>query len=119
VPLCPPQIPHGLTREWTRASAVGGRRLTAWAMARPSRRFGVMKVIKERLHRLRFLYSAVNNGLPNKPISSHESKREARPSLVCWDPIVALLVILTKPSFFQSYFATLYVYKCRMCVIKV
>jgi hypothetical protein len=34
VPLCPPQIPHGLTRDRTRASAVGGRRLTAWAMAR-------------------------------------------------------------------------------------
>jgi hypothetical protein len=25
VPLCPPQIPHGLTRDRTRASAVGGR----------------------------------------------------------------------------------------------
>jgi hypothetical protein len=35
VPLCLPQIPHGLTRDRTRASAVGGRRLTAWAMARP------------------------------------------------------------------------------------
>jgi hypothetical protein len=35
VPRCPPQIPHGLTRGRTRASAVGGRRLTAWAMARP------------------------------------------------------------------------------------
>jgi hypothetical protein len=35
VPLCPPQIPHDLTwaRTWT--SAVGSRRLTAWAMARP------------------------------------------------------------------------------------
>jgi hypothetical protein len=33
--LCPPQIPHGLTGDRTRASAVGGRRLTAWAMARP------------------------------------------------------------------------------------
>jgi hypothetical protein len=32
--LCP-QIPHGLTRDRTRASEVGGRRLTAWAMARP------------------------------------------------------------------------------------
>jgi hypothetical protein len=32
VPL-PPQIPHGLTRERTRASAVKGRRLTASAMA--------------------------------------------------------------------------------------
>jgi hypothetical protein len=36
VPLCPPQIPHDLTWDWTRAAAVGNRRLTAWAMARPS-----------------------------------------------------------------------------------
>jgi hypothetical protein len=35
VPLCPPQIPHGLTRARSRASAVRGRRLTTWAMARP------------------------------------------------------------------------------------
>jgi hypothetical protein len=34
-PLCPPQIPLGLTRERTRPSAVRGRWLTAWAMARP------------------------------------------------------------------------------------
>jgi hypothetical protein len=33
--LCPPQIPHGPTRDRTRVSAVRGRRLTAWAMARP------------------------------------------------------------------------------------
>jgi hypothetical protein len=35
VPLCPPKIPHGLTQDRTRASAVRFRRLTAWAMARP------------------------------------------------------------------------------------
>jgi hypothetical protein len=35
VPLCPPQIPHGLTQARTRASVVRGRRLTAWAMSRP------------------------------------------------------------------------------------
>jgi hypothetical protein len=43
VPLCPPQIPHGLTpqilhgltRARTRASAVRGRWLTTWAKARP------------------------------------------------------------------------------------
>jgi hypothetical protein len=35
VPLCPPQISHGLTRARTRASAVTGRQLTTWAMARP------------------------------------------------------------------------------------
>jgi hypothetical protein len=32
VPLCPPQIPHGLAR----APAVRGRWLTTWAMARPN-----------------------------------------------------------------------------------
>jgi hypothetical protein len=37
VPLCPPQIPHGLTRGRTLASAVRGQRLTTRAMARPSR----------------------------------------------------------------------------------
>jgi hypothetical protein len=35
VPLCPLQIPHGPARDRTRAYMVGGRRLTAWAMARP------------------------------------------------------------------------------------
>jgi hypothetical protein len=35
VPLCPQQTPHGLTRDRTRVSAVEGRRLTAWAVARP------------------------------------------------------------------------------------
>jgi hypothetical protein len=37
VPLCPQQIPHGLTQARTRASAVRVRRLTTWAMARPFR----------------------------------------------------------------------------------
>jgi hypothetical protein len=40
VPLYPPQIPRGLTPDRTRASAVGGRRLTAWAMARPKQSIG-------------------------------------------------------------------------------
>jgi hypothetical protein len=35
VPLCPPQIPHDLTWDRTRAAAVGSQLLTAWAMARP------------------------------------------------------------------------------------
>jgi hypothetical protein len=37
VPLCPPQIPHDLTRARNRAAAVGSQRLTGWAMAWPSR----------------------------------------------------------------------------------
>jgi hypothetical protein len=32
----PPQIPHDLTWDQTRAAAVGSRRLTVWAMARPA-----------------------------------------------------------------------------------
>jgi hypothetical protein len=35
VPLCPPQIPHGLTRARTRASAARDWRPTSWSMARP------------------------------------------------------------------------------------
>jgi hypothetical protein len=34
MPLCPPQIPHDLIWDQTRAAAVGKRRLTVWAMAR-------------------------------------------------------------------------------------
>jgi hypothetical protein len=35
VPLCPPQIPHDLTWDRTRAAGVGSQRITARAMARP------------------------------------------------------------------------------------
>jgi hypothetical protein len=40
-PLCPQQIPHDETRARTREAAVGSKRLTAWAMARPTEK--VMK----------------------------------------------------------------------------
>jgi hypothetical protein len=50
VPLYLPQIPHGLNRERTRASAVRDRRLTAWDMARPTNK--------------------VNKASSNKPIKS-------------------------------------------------
>lgn len=35
VPLCPPQIQNGLNRARIRASAIRGRRLTAWDIAQP------------------------------------------------------------------------------------
>jgi hypothetical protein len=38
VPLCSPQIPHGLTRARTQASAVRGQRLTAWPITRCRRK---------------------------------------------------------------------------------
>jgi hypothetical protein len=37
VPLCPPQIPHDLTWAQTWAAVVGSQRLTASAMARPTK----------------------------------------------------------------------------------
>jgi hypothetical protein len=52
VPLCPPQIPHP---DRTRASAVRGRRLTAWAMARPQPRI-VTRVLFPRFEHY-WLYS--------------------------------------------------------------
>jgi hypothetical protein len=47
--LLPLQIPHGLTRAWTWASAVSGQPLTAWAMLRP----------KGHLKYLQFFYNPV------------------------------------------------------------
>jgi hypothetical protein len=35
MPLCSPQLPYDLTWDRTRWAAVGSRRLTSWAMARP------------------------------------------------------------------------------------
>jgi hypothetical protein len=43
-PLCPPQIRHHMTWARTRAAAVGSRRLTAWAMARPSSTYYIKPV---------------------------------------------------------------------------
>jgi hypothetical protein len=54
VPHCPPQIPHGLTRYRTRTSAVGGRRLTAWAMAQSS---AILLKYKVRCQRVRIHYT--------------------------------------------------------------
>jgi hypothetical protein len=39
VPRCPSQILYELTQERTRASLITGRRLTAWAMVRPTSTF--------------------------------------------------------------------------------
>jgi hypothetical protein len=47
VPLCPPQIPHGMTRAWTRASVVRGRQLSAWTMARPNHEWLTVESVGE------------------------------------------------------------------------
>jgi hypothetical protein len=41
-PLCPPLIPHDQTRARTPGRRCGSRRITAWAMARPSWRDSVV-----------------------------------------------------------------------------
>jgi hypothetical protein len=47
VPLCPPQIPHGLTWYQTQATAVGSQQLTAWAMAQPSTKVKYRGIVLE------------------------------------------------------------------------
>jgi len=39
LPLCPPQIPYEMTWHWTQILTARGRRLTAWALARPCAEF--------------------------------------------------------------------------------
>jgi hypothetical protein len=71
VPLCPPQIPKGRTRDRTRAFAVGGRRLTASAMARPSllvtwyvsRFINQILYIQSTLYFVYFIYLRTNTDL--------------------------------------------------------
>jgi hypothetical protein len=48
VPLCPPQIPHDLTLDRTRAAAVGSQRLAALAMARPSQPVSEMASVQQK-----------------------------------------------------------------------
>jgi hypothetical protein len=42
VPLCPPQIPHGLTRVQTRTSAMRSRRITAWPITSMLNKLGII-----------------------------------------------------------------------------
>ena len=64
VPLCPPQIPHGLTRDRTRASAVRGRRLTAWAMARSLLRMLLRSCSSVQNNRIPVFISSMRMGFP-------------------------------------------------------
>jgi hypothetical protein len=54
LPFRPPHMPHDPTWARTRAAVVGSRRLTAWAMARPS--IDITKLLKE-LQILSSMYS--------------------------------------------------------------
>jgi hypothetical protein len=56
------KIPHDHTLIWTRAAAVGSRRLTAWAMARPTRRLRLRVITL--LHTLRIM------GMRSKSLAS-------------------------------------------------
>jgi hypothetical protein len=92
VPLCPPQIPHGLTRDRTRASAVGGRRLTAWAMARP----WLCVTGCQMPLRINILWQAVSSSLPKfvsswkavnsewKKYKRNEKRNASEIIYMCW-----------------------------------
>jgi hypothetical protein len=81
VPLCPPQIPHDLTRARTRVVAVGSRRLTVWAIPRPAikiqrpalnanRKFSIsFRLVVMTIHNLFFAHCFYNN--ENKPFLNY------------------------------------------------
>jgi hypothetical protein len=87
VPLSPPQIPHGPTRDQTRASAVRGRRLIAWAMTRPRKlltdfvtfNFGVMRRCSILPKIFNFIFSWLLNGE-----FLHHIKTGGRQSAITW-----------------------------------
>jgi hypothetical protein len=68
VPLCPPQIPHNLTWTRTRVAAVGSRRLTAWAMARPY----IRSNFKPRLYVSKIKYTTLTQRHNVNPISFNQ-----------------------------------------------
>jgi hypothetical protein len=107
VPLCPPQIPHGLTKARTRASAVRGRRLTTWAMALPLEFTLLMTKIYQKIANHIFLPETehVSNGnvlccyicyrIQNYWLKQHSSLHDARQSRVRselspWLPLVSM-----------------------------
>ena len=78
VPHCPPQIPHGLTWDRTRTSAVGGWRLTAWAMARP--RITYLSVL------VSCLYSIQSHSFLQKKFTQFQEKSDTLGAVtIQWD----------------------------------
>jgi hypothetical protein len=82
VPLCPPQIPHVLTRAQTRASAVTGRWLTTWAMPRPIRGLSAVfligrhwTVLRDRRILLRSVPDLFKHTSHDKMVAEYEMER--------------------------------------------
>jgi hypothetical protein len=69
VSLCPPQIPHDLTWDRTRAAAVGSRRLTAWAMARPAMQSKTEIKLRERHTRSNLLDDLLVHAWKNQALT--------------------------------------------------
>jgi hypothetical protein len=73
VPICPPQILHDLTWDRTRAAAVGSRRLTAWAMARPC-----LKLSRQNLSLLHSVQTDPEAHPASYPMGTRGVKRQGR-----------------------------------------
>jgi hypothetical protein len=92
VPLCPPQIPHGLTRERTRASAVRGRRLTTWAKARPvSRSHYWHNIADTRMACYEMSQPASDLALFTRPNGRQDLKSVIKSRIVRWVEYVACM----------------------------
>jgi hypothetical protein len=71
VPLCPPQNPHGLTRERIRTSAVRGQRLAAWAMEWPTQ--SLITVFTSARHRCLRWMTQINPALKMETVCFSEA----------------------------------------------
>jgi hypothetical protein len=91
VPLCPPQIPHDLTWDWTLAAAVGSRRLTAWALSQPlPLPYSLMLHYRESYVARRSLsVSSYTTSQPRNPCSSTNTKNSFLKQLVNRDFITS------------------------------
>jgi hypothetical protein len=89
VPLCPPQIPHHLTWARTRAAAVGSRRLTAYAMARPITVFGDYIVWNTRIRFIFHMFGILNIWTSKEGVVNaytgvrHNSKKPENSGKIC------------------------------------
>jgi hypothetical protein len=92
VPLCPPQIPHGLTWVQTKASRVRGRSLTTWAMIKFWHNFQDVRVppgilIHRNVNKLR-LASLLLDRRPNENVRCSQK--------INWMKLILVLNILLK-----------------------
>jgi hypothetical protein len=115
-PLCPPQISHGLTRAQTRASAVRGQRLTAWAMARPGQCFKIRpdRILPSSLFTINLLSDPIQSecSMPSNFLVQHNN----RYTLLLENIIrnISFLLFPSSYALFHTFFLNVTVLHCNV-----